>query len=384
MNSQQLEATETTRVPRHLPYLDGLRGGAALYVVLHHALIQSIPHPPVHPHSPIEWMMKLLLGGRVAVDLFIVLSGFSLMIPVVRNQGRLPGGAMTFYFKRAKRVLPPYFAALFLSLLLIKTLIGKPTGTHWDSCLPVTTKAIVTHLLLIQDLFTDTSGKINHTLWSISVEWRIYLLFPAILWLWRRVNPMNAAFLILIASYSIFAIIPASGIDIRAISPHYFGLFAMGMIAAELCYNENDLYRKIRDRIHWKTISLFLLILAMTQGWRVQWFAEDLLIGVASASLLVGLSLDAKSPINRLLCWKPLVFIGGFAYSIYLFHAPILQIFSQYLLPGFHLSQQGRFLATLTAGALLSLVCSYAFYLLFEKPSLSYRKPQPSPIPELV
>ena len=49
-----------------------------------------------------------------------------------------------------------------------------------------------------------------------------------------------------------------------------------------------------------------------------------------------------------------LVFIGGFAYRIYLFHSPILQIFSQYLLQGWRRSQESRSLTTVTAGAALS------------------------------
>ena len=367
------ERNEIPEIPPHLPYLDGLRGLAALYVVLHHALLQAVPNPPLHAHNPLELAMRLLLGGRYAVDLFIVLSGFSLMLPVLRNGGELSGGIWKFYLKRAKRILPPYYATLAISLLLIAFLIGKPTGTHWDGCLPVTWKGIVTHLLLLQDLFTDTSGRINHTLWSISVEWRVYLLFPVALWLWKRINPLNAAFAILFVSYAIFAIPTGAGLDIMAISPHYFGLFALGMLAAETCYSRNNLAVQLRKGVYWKSISAVLALLAMTQGWRAPWFLEDLLIGVASACLLVGLSLSQKHPANLVLTWKPIVFLGSFAYSIYLFHAPILQIFSQYLAPHFHLDPNGQFLLSVTCGTAFSLVCSYVFYLTFEKPSLSYR-----------
>jgi peptidoglycan/LPS O-acetylase OafA/YrhL len=91
-----------------------------------------------------------------------VLSGFCLALPVVRGDGFVRGGAVQFFQKRARRILPPYFLALVFSLLLIRLAIGRKTGMHWDNSLPVTEKAVITHLLLIQDLFRDTSAKINH------------------------------------------------------------------------------------------------------------------------------------------------------------------------------------------------------------------------------
>ena len=123
-------------VPHHLPHLDGLRAIAALYVVLHHAMLQA-SHPTVHPHNWIEWAERLLTGGRLAVDLFIVLSGYSLMLTVIRNNGVLSGGAVAFFKKRARRILPPYFACLAISLLLIHArgqsdAIGDDVGIKAD------------------------------------------------------------------------------------------------------------------------------------------------------------------------------------------------------------------------------------------------------------
>jgi peptidoglycan/LPS O-acetylase OafA/YrhL len=117
--------------------------------------------------------------AREAVALFIVLSGFCLMLPVVRHGAEIQGGAWQFFKRRARRILPPYYFALAISLLLIWTVIGQKTNTHWDASLPADGKAIWTHLLLLQDVFQDTSARINHVMWSISVEWRIYFLFPS-------------------------------------------------------------------------------------------------------------------------------------------------------------------------------------------------------------
>ena len=69
---------------QHLGYLDGLRALAALYVVAVHALSQVDRH---HDRISAPWSLitGLFLYGHYAVDLFIVLSGFCLMLPVVRR-----------------------------------------------------------------------------------------------------------------------------------------------------------------------------------------------------------------------------------------------------------------------------------------------------------
>src|SRR5205085_647811 len=96
---------------RHLAYLDGLRGLAALQVVLGHAAMQvhwgSLAKPRV-----IQAALGPMTFAREAVALFIVLSGFCLMLPVVRREGVLQGGAWQFFKRRARRILPPYYLAL--------------------------------------------------------------------------------------------------------------------------------------------------------------------------------------------------------------------------------------------------------------------------------
>ena len=53
------------------------------------------------------------------------------------NYQRFEGGARSFFRRRARRLLPPYYASFGLSLLLIWTVIGTRTGTHWDISVPV-------------------------------------------------------------------------------------------------------------------------------------------------------------------------------------------------------------------------------------------------------
>src|SRR5436190_12195808 len=106
---------------RRLHFLDGLRGSACLYVLLFHASTVTTA-----PDSELSPAMKFLLPwfgrGHYSVVVFIVLSGFSLMLPIARagSEG-LMGGFGDFMRRRSRRILPPYYAALVLSIGLIVT-----------------------------------------------------------------------------------------------------------------------------------------------------------------------------------------------------------------------------------------------------------------------
>lgn len=153
------------------------------------------------------------------------------MLPVTKNAHQLSGGAATFFSKRTWRILPTYFLALAVSLLLILLVIGKPKDTMWDKCLPVTGWDIIAHLLLIQDLFITTCYKINYALWSISVEWLIYSLFPLIILAWRKIGPITTTLLAIVLPLVLFGILRATSAPINlgenGINLQYIGLFTL-------------------------------------------------------------------------------------------------------------------------------------------------------------
>src|SRR5882672_5264093 len=101
-----------------LEYLDGLRGIAALYVVLFHSMVGF--RGDVLPPALVS-ALKFMTYGHFSVAVFIVLSGYCLMLPVARSSdGRLSGGFAGYVKRRALRILPPYYAAVSISLLVIR------------------------------------------------------------------------------------------------------------------------------------------------------------------------------------------------------------------------------------------------------------------------
>src|SRR5262249_37919081 len=223
----------------HLSFLDGLRALAALQVVLGHATLH-VDWGAAPPPLLLRAAMWPISFAREAVALFIVLSGFCLMLPVVRQGGELQGGAWQFFKRRTRRILPPYYLALAISLILIWTIIGQKTNTHWDTSLPVDGKAIWTHLLLLQDVFQDTSARINHVMWSISVEWRIYFLFPLLVLCWRRAGAIVSTLATVAGSYLLIRFAHFEWLNTAAYGTclHFIGLFALGMLGAGVSYSD--------------------------------------------------------------------------------------------------------------------------------------------------
>ncbi len=371
----------------HLASLDSLRAIAAIYIAVHHAFqLSGIENKPL-PQA-IQALVKFFSYGHYSVDLFIVLSGFCLMIPIVRNHGKLRGTFKQFCFKRARRILPPYYFAMLLSLTLIGTCIGQPTGGAWDISIPVTLKDVVTHILLVHDLFRDTTPKINSAFWSIAVEWRIYFLFPVLVIAWKRWGGMRTTLLATGFSYLIFLIaskISFLNLDPIGACPHYLGLFAMGMLGADIVFNHSDINTFLRKEISWNLLSIFFMLLALPaynlfMAGGQSWVIADLMVGVACMSFLIATTNSPSHPFSSALEWKPLAKVGSFSYSLYLIHVPLLQVIIQYLFKPLNLNSTLGFVVLIASIPLVILV-SYLFFLLFEKPFLTKRVKQDVKIP---
>jgi peptidoglycan/LPS O-acetylase OafA/YrhL len=324
---------------------------------------------------------RLLSYGHYSVDLFIVLSGYCLALPIVRGTGALPGGALDFFRRRAIRIIPPYFFAMGLSLGLIWLCIGKPTGSgYWDSTLPITPFGILTHLLLIQDVFPSTYSKINYAFWSISVEWRIYFLFPLLVWARSRFGVVTMAIACIAASLVLFFALTLFLHD--NLTSEYVGLFALGILAADVAFSPTAWAEQSRRRRWgmWTVIlSVIVQLLTFVPVWHGRPFPlklADYIVGAWAFALLVWAT-DRTSLLHRCLTLRWLAFIGTFAYSIYLIHAPLLAVLWQYVLEPIHLPPRTAYLALNFLGIPAIVLASYIFFLLFEQPFIRRRNPKP-------
>ena len=102
----------------HIPALDGLRGIAILAVVWHHSFYESEGSSMVQfTGNPVSALYNLAHAAWTGVDLFFVLSGF-LITGILLDSKASPGYYRNFYWRRALRIFPLYYAAIGAVYLL--------------------------------------------------------------------------------------------------------------------------------------------------------------------------------------------------------------------------------------------------------------------------
>jgi peptidoglycan/LPS O-acetylase OafA/YrhL len=368
--------------PIRLPYLDGLRAVAATYVVGFHAVLGFAADDLVGPWRALR---RAFAFGHEAVAVFIVLSGYCLMLPVARQpqtERRVQLGR--FVRRRALRILPPYYAALLLSLALlaaIPALRTAHTGTIWDDSLPgLELGAVSSHLLLAHNWLPRFAYQINGPLWSVASEWQIYFFFPLMLLpLWRRYGMLAPLAASALLGFAPLVLAPNGA---KTAIPWYLMLFTLGALAAAIGVTPSGVSQRLREDVPWRPLAWVAWLLCLSGGLGAAsfWFAHkpiaDTLVGFATAVTLVTLTKRSLAGGGgwalRVLGSRHLVGLGHFSYSLYLTHLPVLAL-CYFALSPLRLGGPALAITLTTAGAVLSLGVAYAFHVAVERPFIARR-----------
>jgi peptidoglycan/LPS O-acetylase OafA/YrhL len=350
--------------------LDGLRGLAALYVLLCHCWMLTYPGFPTN-HGP-PWV-GWLLYSHLAVVFFLVVSGFSLAVGPAGNGWRLGGGPGRFARRRAWRILPPYWAALAFSLVVAWTVTPEP-----HSVAP-TARTVAVYGLLLQDLAVAPTP--NGTFWSIAVEAELYVVFPLLLLLRRRLGAVAvlavATVPVLVAALLVPSVAGVSTVNkLSGLTLQLAPLFALGVVGAGIVA-AGDRAR----RLPWPWLAALAAapVLAVVVGTGTVWTVRhylwvDLAVGPAMVLLLVAVTTGRPRPLVRLLDTRPVRGLGSFSYSLYLVHLPIVVVVSRTLTRN-HVVPPGlpTFALTLGLAVPLALVLAGLFAAVFEIPFQRHR-----------
>ncbi|MGI4791718.1 MAG: acyltransferase family protein [Janthinobacterium lividum] len=367
-----LNETRSRPTGGHKDYLDGIRALAALWVVLSHLWI--IPCGLAARDTWLGRLTNWTLYSHFAVDIFIVLSGFCLILPVARD-GELQGGVLRFFLRRAQRILPPFYAALAISIGIM--LAVQALGHH---ALHINRVALAANVFLVQDVFQPLDI-FNGPFWSIAVEWRIYFLFPVLVWVLPRYGKRGVLLLAGLAGGVATLMILRVHPEMVLACPWYLLLFALGLCSGSLSMGKNR--RGDRQRCFAVCLVSLAGLAALidahpvtTHGSRNFGSYLPLTDTVAGLAVAAGLLSVSWSPQNfPLLSWPPLVTLGTFAYSLYLIHMPCLLLFSKLLtvyLPAWHHPLQRFSALALTLPLVITL--AWLFFLVFEKPFIRQRR----------
>ncbi|HZW54556.1 MAG TPA: acyltransferase [Candidatus Elarobacter sp.] len=350
----------------YYPHVEGLRGVAALYVFLFH--IWQIAVQNAASGTLLGWFAAtqyFLQYGHFAVAVFIVISGYCLALPVAARDG-LRFDAKKFFVRRAWRLMPAYVPVVLLSVIPFAA-AALLQGKHVNP--PHIALAVGMHLALVHNLFYATTEYLNGPLWSIALECQIYVAFALVLIpVWRRfglVAQLGVALALGLAPHFVLH-------SFDWTSPWLCGLFGMGVAAAAFTARAESL-----PKLPWKLLALAATVVAVALLSQFRdnvtpdgmLWVPDVALGAAVALFFVASAHDGRMLPARFLATRPIVLLGTFSYSLYLIHAPLVDVAGAAL----HRAHAGSLTSALAWGALVPVVLllAYGFYRVFERPFLS-------------
>ena len=308
------------RTIAYQPALDGVRALAVAAVLLFHAEVPGFS------------------GGYLGVSVFFTLSGYlitTLLLTEHATTGRIsmPG----FYARRVRRLLPASLVCL-TAIVVISELTNVFAGVAelrrqvMGALLQVSNWVFLAGEGSYQQLFQQTGGTrspVEH-FWSLSIEEQFYWLWPPTMAFLlarcatRRSRTLALGTLTLVFALAAPLIAARFGPDAAYwATPARVGEILMGALLALLLHG-----RAVPRLAAWLApVALFALAVCVAtfpasggpayQGW---------LPAVAVGSALLVLGLQAESPVRRVLSTRPLVWLGGISYGVYLYHWPIYVI----------------------------------------------------------
>lgn len=332
-----------------IPVLDGLRGIAAIAVMLFHFNIFFLPQ------SRLSDIVPFLSRAYLAVDLFFLLSGF-VMAHVYGRSLALNWRAYGPRFARARFArIYPLFAITTLAMMTIFALSGRQiTGVSFSG------RSVLLQPFLLQQWTSGLSW--NYPSWSISTEAEAYFIFVFLarpLVTGKYPLLMTACCAAIVAGISIAS--PGGSLN------HYHGLPALLRTLAEFSLGVL-LYRAKSDGAgfpgKWAAIPVVLFL-----GLAVVTRFDFLIVGAFACLILYAVA--ATNTFTELLNSRPLVALGNWSYSIYLLHVPIhYAVMAAFAAGGNPVSNLGLSSARLLSLATMLVVVSFSAvnYNYFEAP----------------
>lgn len=334
---------------KHRNDIQIFRGVAVIFVVLYHLRV------------------GIFASGFLGVDVFFVISGFLMQRLYGDNSNPL-----SFYSRRARRLLPAYFATIAATL-----------AAAYFVTLPVEYEQVVQQaefaaafasnigFWMQNSYFAHTEFNPLLHLWSLGVELQFYLILPAMVALNRkfRWSTLSLTAISLVACLAAVTISPKLSFFMMPLRVWEFGL---GMLVAQR--PEQD------GRWQWPSLLCAAGILAVPalpvdgEALSVFWghpAGAALLVTLCTAGLLA-----FRLPSQMVDSWIGIALqrLGDISYSVYLAHFPVIVL---YHYAPFHGTQLGDGspgdIAVLLA---LIAIATCAIYFGFERPGPRFYSPR--------
>lgn len=309
-------ASEFSRMT--VPSLTGVRGAAALWVLLFH--LQSFANG-----YGVPWLksVPLLADGWVGVDLFFVLSGFILMFVHEADFEQLRGRVvLRFASLRFFRIYPLATAVLILIALLV---FADPGFAPWYQAThdpaDLTGMAFLRTLLLATRWYPPFVGDWNQPVWSLSVEIIGYCALPFLAFGVTRVS--SPPLLAILAAACLIAPVALQPIVGSRLDNDIFGFaiirMAGGFTGGVLLGRLHRLTPVSFSRWQGAIGDLALVALIVTLLTPLGTLATTVCFG----ALIYGIA-SGRGASNWLFARPVSLFFGRISFPLYLIHAMVL------------------------------------------------------------
>lgn len=321
--------------------LDGLRGIAAVSVLLFHVWLFNDAHTTTRREGALDYFFVEL---KLGLYMFFALSGFLLVRPFLRAAlDRRPLPRLLPYARnRLARIAPAYWLSLIGATAMLLA-VGGTALRHMPA-----TEEIWQHFVFGQNFSQDTIMQLNPAAWSLPVELAFYALIPAIgLIAVAAARGVRGSAGVAVAIGVVGMLMIAGGLwwnkatigetsVYRLALPGMLPYFGLGMLAAigASLWDRRATGASTASSRHVPTAVFaggLLMVAAAIYNYERNIYSETLQVirdvpaATGFALIIAGVAMATEqSRFGRALAWRPLVALGSVSYGIYLWHVPLL------------------------------------------------------------
>jgi peptidoglycan/LPS O-acetylase OafA/YrhL len=296
---------------QHYATLDGLRGLAAIVVVV------------LHIFQPFG-LMVLMQQAYLAVDFFFLLSGF---VIAYAYQNRLRTGLSVAGFVqiRLRRLYPLALVGLICSFMIF---VVKHLSTH-AAITSAAMYALVSGLLLCPSAWSLEHGwegpfPYNPPAWSLFWEFAVNIVYA---WIAPRLTRRALTAVVAISGIGLLArdYVLGSIVEGQAWATFYgyAARVTFPFFCGVLLYN---LHASARRQVFHRAATPLMLGLVGTLLLPLSRFGPTLAVVVVFPAIVFVGALDEPSPRVGTLCLA----LGRISYPVYILHWPVLKVFANY------------------------------------------------------
>ena len=299
-------------VQKQFGLINLLKAGAAQLIVLHHLAFYGPMADAARPLMPpiIDWLDQY---GRIAVQAFLVISGF--LVAKSLSPAGMPGigNPLGTIWRRYIKLAPPFIVAMFLAIGA--SALARTWMVHDSISPPPNMSQLAAHVLLLHGVLGYES--LSAGAWYVAIDFQLYALITCLLWVGGRIagnRPMPWLMPLLVTlgvSISLLYFNRDAEFDVWA--PYFFGSYGLGILA----WWASDPRRPFVATFSLLLMMVVPAVLALELDFRSRIAVASV---VACFLFLYGrtrLSTYASSG------WSLINYLGKISYSIFLVHFPV-------------------------------------------------------------